>query len=116
MKVGRGIPLTVLLVVFTLAQLWGVVFGFMAWRSIVDHGQSHPEVPLIGTILGVVGLVALAGVWFWQRRAVYLLAAVVVAGVLTDVWFGLPSFALLIRLVLVAALAFCIKQKWTSFR
>jgi hypothetical protein len=116
MKAQRGIPLTVLLVIFTLAQLWGVVFGFMTWQSIVAHGRAHPELPLIGAILGIVGIVALVGVWLWRRWAVYLLAAVIVIGVLTDVWFGLPSITLLIRLILVAALAWVIKQKWTSFR
>lgn len=112
----RGVGLTILLVVFTLAELYVAVFGFVTWQSTVAHNQAHPEVPLIGTILGIVGVVALVGVWMWQRRAVYLLAGVVVIGLVTDALFGLPSFALLVRLVLLAALAWCIKQKWPSFR
>jgi hypothetical protein len=114
--VERGIPLTVLLVLLTLAQAIGVVSGVVTWQSIVSHGQTHPELPLIGAILGIVGLVAFAGVWLWRRWGVYLLTAVVVIGVLSDVWFGLPSYALLVRLVLLAALAFFIKQKWAGFR
>src|SRR5882757_80981 len=115
-RAQRGVPLTAMLVVLTLAQLWGVVFGFLTWQAIVAHGRAHPELPLIGTLLGIVGLVALVGVWLWQRRAVYLLAVIVVVGLVTDAIFGLPSIKLLIRLVLLGALAWCIKQKWDSFR
>jgi hypothetical protein len=115
-RAQRGIPLIVMLVILTLAQLWGVVFGFLTWQRIVTHNQAHPELPLIGTLLGIVGLAALVGVWLWQKRAVYLLAAVVVVGLVTDAIFGLPSISLLIRLVLLGALAWCIKQKWESFR
>lgn len=114
--VERGIPLTVLLVVLTLAQALGVVSGFIAWESIVSHGRAHPELPLIGAILGIIGLVAFVGVWLWRRWGVYLLAAVVVIGVISDVVFGLPSWALLVRLMLMAALGFFIKQKWAGFR
>lgn len=115
-RAQRGVPLTVMLVLLTLAQLWGVVFGFIAWQRIVTHSQAHPELPLIGTLLGIVGLAAYVGVWRWQKRAVYLLAAVVLVGLVTDAIFGLPSLYFLIRLVLLAALAWCIKQKWQCFR
>jgi hypothetical protein len=114
-RAQRGVPLTVMLVLLTLAQLWGVVFGFMAWQRIVTHSQAHPELPLIGTLLGIVGLVALVGVWLWRKPAVYLLAAVVLVGLVTDAIFGLPSISLLIRIVLLGVLAWCIKQKWQSF-
>ena len=115
-QVKRGVPLTVLLVLLMLAQLWGVVFGFTTWWSIVEHGQPDPEMPLIGVLLGIVGLVAFVGVWFWQRWAVYLLVAAVVVGLVSDSLMGLSSVSLLIRLVLFGALAFCIKQKWEGFR
>jgi amino acid transporter len=115
-QVKRGVPLSVLLVLLVLAQLWGVVFGFTTWSSIVEHGQPDPEMPLVGVLLGVVGLVAFAGVWLWQRWAVYLLVAAVVVGLVSDSVMGLSSVSLLIRLVLFGALAWCIKQKWEGFR
>jgi len=115
-RAQRGVPLTVMLVLLTLAQLWVVVFGFMTWQSNVAHDQGNPGLALAGTLLGVVGLVAFVGVWLWRKAAVYLLAAVVLVGLVTDAIFGLSSIALLIRLVLLAALAWCIKQKWSSFR
>jgi MFS superfamily sulfate permease-like transporter len=115
-KVGRGALLTVMLVVLGLAQLLGVVSGFVQWRKIVEHSQAYPEIPLLGALLGLVGLAALVGVWLWQRRAVYLLAGTVAIGILTDVWFGLPSYMLLIRLVLLGVLALAIRQRWQSFR
>jgi hypothetical protein len=112
----RGIPLTVLLVLLSLAQTFGIVIGFITWHSIVEHGQQHPELPLLGALLGVVGLVAFVGVWLWQRKAVYLLAVVIVIGLVSDAIFGLPSWSLLIRLVLLGALAYFIKEKWAAFR
>jgi hypothetical protein len=115
-RAKRGIPLLVLLVLLVLAQLWGVVFGFTTWWSIVEHGQPDPAVPLIGVLLGIVGLVAFGGVWLWQRWAVYLLVAAVVVGLVSDSVMGLSSVSLLIRLALFGALAFCIKQKWEGFR
>jgi hypothetical protein len=115
-RAQRGVPLTVMLVLLTLAQLWVVVFGFTTWQSNVAHNQGNPSLALAGTLLGVVGLVAFAGVWLWRKSAVYLLAAVILIGLITDAIFGLPSISLLIRLVLVGLLAWCIKQKWASFR
>jgi hypothetical protein len=115
-RTQRGVPLTVMLVLLTLAQLWVVVFGFRIWQSNVAHNQGNPGLALTGTLLGIVGLVAFIGVWLWRKLAVYLLAAVVLVGLVTDAIYGLSSISLLIRLALLAALAWCIKQKWQSFR
>jgi hypothetical protein len=110
------LPLTVLLVIFTLFEVAALGLNFLAWRRIVTHGQDHPEIPVVAMILLVVALVALVGVWLWQRKAVYLLAAAVAADVIFDAVLGLPSLALLIRLMLIAALGWCIRQRWASFR
>ncbi|WP_156934953.1 hypothetical protein [Pseudonocardia spinosispora] len=115
-QTGRGVPLTVSLVVFTLFEIFALVINFLVWRQIVTHGQQNPEVPAGAMVLLVVALIALAGVWLWWRKAVYLLAVVVAVAVVYDSVFGLASLALLIRLVLIAALGWCIKLKWDSFR
>lgn len=115
-KIGRGGPLTVLLVIMALAQVVGVVVGIIAWQSIVAHNRPHPELPLIGAALGVAGLVALIGVWLWRRWAVFLFAALAVVGLVSDVWFGVPAITALIRVALLAGLAVCIKQRWALFR
>ncbi|WP_028938302.1 hypothetical protein [Pseudonocardia spinosispora] len=115
-QAGRGTALTVSLAVFTLFEIFALVINFLVWQQIVTHGQRNPEVPAGAMVLLVVALIALAGVWLWWRKAVYLLAAVVAVAVVYDSVFGLASLALLIRLVLIAALGWCIKQKWESFR
>jgi len=53
----------------------------------VAHGRAHPELPLIGTLLGI-SLVALVGVWAVAAACGYLLAAVVLVGLVTDAIFG----------------------------
>jgi hypothetical protein len=114
-KAQRGIPLTTLLIMFTATQLFGIVMGILTWQSVVAHGRDHPEIPLLGAILGIVGVVGLIGVWLWRRVAVYLVAAVISIGLVTDAVFGLPSTALLTRLILIAVLAWCINEKWELF-
>jgi hypothetical protein len=115
-RVERGVPLTGLLAVFGLVQLWGVVVGFLTWQRLVEHAKPYQGLALVGVIMGLLGIAALIGIWLWRRLAVYVLAALVVAGILLDVSLGLPSWALLIRLVLLAGLAWCIKEKWAAFR
>lgn len=73
----RGALLVAALIVFGLFEVLALVMNFVDWRAIVSHGQSAPGVPLGAMVMAVVALVALAGVWLWQRRAVYLLAVVV---------------------------------------
>jgi hypothetical protein len=102
--------------VFTAFELLSVVTNFLDWQSRVSHGQPDVGVPVGAMALLAVALVALAGVWFWQRKAVYLLAVAVAVLAVYDSWFGLAALALLIRLVLIGALAWCIRQKWQSFR
>jgi uncharacterized membrane protein len=114
-KAERGIPLTAMLILFAVGQLVGIVIGFLMWQSIVDEGGDHPEIPLLVAVLGIVGVVGLVGVWFWRRTAVYLVAAVIVIGLVTDALSNAPSGALLTRLTLVAALAWCISEKWELF-
>jgi hypothetical protein len=114
-KAERGIPLTAMLVLFVVGQLVGIVIGFLTWQSVVDNGGDHPEIPLLVAVLGIVGVVGLVGVWFWRRAAVYLVAAVIVIGLATDVLSDVPSGALLTRLTLVAVLAWCISEKWELF-
>lgn len=115
-KVGRGGLLTTLLVIMALAQVVGLVLGVMAWHSIVAHNQRHPELPLIGVVLAAAGLVALVGVWLWRRWAVYLFAVLAVIGLVSDVWFGVPAITALIRVALLAGLAYSVKQRWALFR
>lgn len=113
--VTRGPVLTTLLILLLVAQLLGIVLGFVNWQSIVAHNQPHPELPLIGAILGIVGVAALVGVWLWRRVAVYVLGAVIAIGLISDAVLGIPSWALLIRIVLVGALFACIKGQWRFF-
>jgi hypothetical protein len=115
-KIGRGGPLTALLVIMALAQVAAIVLGVVAWQSIVAHNRPHPELPLVGSALGLAGLVALVGIWLWRRWAVFLFAALAVVGLVSDVWFGVPAVTALIRVALLAALGFCIKQRWALFR
>lgn len=115
MKAERGAPLTGMLVIFVLGQLLGIVIGFLTWRAVVDHGGDHPELALLSTLLGIVGVVGLVGVWFWRRAAVYLVAAVILVGLVTDALFGVSSTAMLTRVSMVAVLAWCVSEKWESF-
>lgn len=114
--VKRGIPLTILLVVLTVMQLAGTVSLVITWYSRVTHNQSGAGLLLTGAVLGIVALVAYAGIWLWRRWGVYLLAVVAVIGVVSDAVFGLPSWQLLVRLALLAALAYFIRLRWASFR
>lgn len=115
MKAERGIPLTGMLIIFVLGQLLGIVIGFFTWQSVVEHGGDHPEIPLLGAVLGIVGVAGLAGVWFWRRAAVYLVAAVILIGLVTDAVFGVSSAAMVTRVSMVVVLAWCINGKWESF-
>jgi hypothetical protein len=82
----------------------------------VEHNQSGQGLALIGIVLAVVSAVALVGIWLWRRMAVYLFGALAVVGIGINVWAGVPSWALLVRLVILGALVWCIKEKWAAFR
>jgi hypothetical protein len=115
-KVKHGVLLIILLAFLLITQLWIVVFGFTTWQSLVEHAQKGQGPVLFQVVFGVVAIAALIGIWFWRRLAVYLLAGVAVIGIAVDVWSGLPSYALLVRLALLAALGWAIKQRWDAFR
>ncbi|WP_028934348.1 hypothetical protein [Pseudonocardia spinosispora] len=115
-KSKRGVLLSVLLVLLAIVQAWVIYRGLVVWNLLVSHGRDGWVLPLVGAALAALALVAIVGVWFWRRWAVYLLAVVVVIGVVSDAWFGLASFALLIRLVLLGLLAWLIRSRWRSFR
>jgi len=115
-QVERGVPLTVALAVFTVFEVIALASNFLLWRQIVTHGQPDPGVPAGRIVVALLALVALLGVWLWQRKAVYLLAVALAVGAVYDAWFDLAALALLIRLVLIGLLAWCIARKWKSFR
>jgi hypothetical protein len=115
-KNKRGVLLALLLVILAVVQAWVVFRGVWTWNLLVSHGRDGWALPLVGAGLGMVAIVGVVGVWLWWRWAVYLLAAVVAVGVVSDVWFGLPPIALLIRLVLLGLLAWLIRAQWSSFR
>lgn len=114
--VERGIPLTILLVVLTIGQLLGVLVGAVVWQSTVSHNQQGAELPLTVALVGIAGLLACFATWRWRKWGVYLLAAMLVVGAISDLVFAQPTWSLLIKVVLLAALAYLIRVKWTGFR
>jgi Na+/melibiose symporter-like transporter len=110
----RRVFLTVLLVVITLAQAFAVFAVFMAWIDRIDHGQTA-GLQLLFLLLAVVALVAVIGLWFWQRWAVYLFGVLALIGLVTDAVFGVAPVALLVRVALLAALYWQIKEHRESF-
>lgn len=113
----RGTPLSLMLLLILALQLWVVLVGLYNWRSLEEsHGGGNSIVPLAGAALGLVGVVALLGMWFLRRWAVQLFIGLFVVGVLADIWFGLTALGLLIRFVLLGLLGWFVMQRWASFR
>lgn len=110
----RALFFTVLLVLMTLAQAFGVFVIFTAWRDQVDHGQTG-GLPLVGLPLAVAALVAVIGLWFWQRWAVLLFGLLALLGLLIDAVLGVGVVTLLVRAVLLGALFWQISEHRTSF-
>jgi hypothetical protein len=112
----RTVGLAVIVIVLVLAQLLVLWLGIDTLVDRVTHGQSAPTVLIVSLALTVVAIGGFVGVWFWQRWAVYLVAAVIVVGLVMDVALGTPVFALVLRLVLVAAFAALVRKQWDDFR
>jgi hypothetical protein len=112
----RGVWLSALLILFALFEVVAMVLNFLVWRQVVTHGFDRPGVPLGAILWELISLVALVGVWLWQRRAMYVLAGAVLVSAVYDSVFGLSAVALLIRVVVIGALAWCIRQRWEAFR
>lgn len=115
-KTERSIPLTLLLGYFTLANAWIVVSGGLQWDSIVSHGKPNPEIPLFTAAAGLIMVILLVFVWLWKRWAVYVLALLMVAGLIGFAVLGGLSWILSLSLVLFAAAAWFIRAQWSSFR
>ncbi|WP_214406907.1 hypothetical protein [Pseudonocardia lacus] len=112
----RGGTLTTLLVLITLAQLLTLVLLVTDWQNAVSHGQSVGGLAVFGVVLCLLALAACAGTWAWRRWGPVLLAVIAAVGLVTDLVFGLPPLALLLRLVLLAAFFGAVSIRWEGFR
>ncbi|MCO1654260.1 hypothetical protein [Pseudonocardia humida] len=112
----RGGALTTLLVVLTLAQVITLVLLLDAWRSAASHGASVGALPAFGVLLSLLALTAYAGVWAWRRWGVVVIGVVAAVGLVTDLAFGLPPLALLIRVALLAGFFAAVGARWDQFR
>lgn len=111
--------LVVVLVLLTVGLALGLLTNLAAWGSLVSHGQSeYLWAAILGVMINIVGLAAIIGVWRWRRRAVFLFALAAVAGLVLDASLisGAASALLIVRLCLLALLAFSIRRQWPSFR
>jgi hypothetical protein len=60
-RLGPGI--VVLLVIITLANVFALAVGVMAWQDEATHGGDLQAFLAIGTLLTVVALVGIGGAW-----------------------------------------------------
>jgi hypothetical protein len=111
----RGAWLTVMLVFFGLAQVLVLFLLLVSWRDLVDRGQPGQGIALAAIAATIAALVALVGIWRWKRWGVYLFGLIVVIGFVIDLLTGVPPVALLVRVALVALLAWAIRQRWEWF-
>src|SRR5262245_64607713 len=86
----RGPGLVVLLVIASLANLFALAVGIMAWYDEATHGGDLQGLRAIGTLLAVIALVGIAGAWAMREwGATLYLGAQATAFVLT--LFAVPD-------------------------
>lgn len=111
---GAGCDAALLLAVFALVQIVGVVTAVLAWQSMLDRGEPHPERPLISAVLAIGSLVGVVGVWRWS--GVYLLMAAMAIGVVVHLCFGDPMSSVMTRVGLSIGIAYYVNEKQAAFR
>jgi hypothetical protein len=112
--VRRGVALTSLLVLLTLAQALLHVLTVSRLADDAGHSASVAGAGLLVLLVAVLALVALGAIWAWRRWGVVLFAVVAVVGLVTDLAGGVGAL-LLVRVLLLGVFFWAISARWERF-
>ncbi len=113
---GRGLVLTSWLAVYSAAVV--VIFGSLLKDAVnvLDHGGTL-RIPAVLMLLGLLGeSIALAGLWWWQRWGLPLIAVSVVVWLIGAGIADLPGLVISGRIVWLGAFVFALMPRWERFR
>ncbi|MEV0674919.1 hypothetical protein AB0I60_00210 [Actinosynnema sp. NPDC050436] len=113
---GRGVVLTIWLVLYSAAVLVGLVAALVVASKDLDHGQNLTIPMVLGIIALVSEAIALAALWLWQRWGAALVAIAVGVWLLAAAMSGVAGLVISARIVAVCALLFVLAPRWEKFR
>jgi nucleoside recognition membrane protein YjiH len=112
--IRRGVALTSLLTLLTLAQGLLLVLTLQALGDAAGHGADVGPLGLFALLVVVLALVGLGGVLAWRRWGVVLFAVDAAIGLVADLAAGLGPL-LLVRVALLGGLFWAVSVRWERF-